>query len=256
VPFTSPIVLAHNLNTPYDLIADESNVYWSDTADGSIWQVGINGGAATPIASAEGSPSYIDIGGDYVYWMASAGINRVHKGGGTVQSVVSGSVQGLSVAGSAVTYIANGTYYSVDGAGGTPAPLGTPKTTSPPIVGINSNSGRLAGTTFWDGYKLWSPTGATTVQGGVDALGRDGTYLRLGGNFLVQGVSTPLSSIPGGIDVSGSYYFSAKGLAWYAGIGPQRVLVATSQPRHLFATGTAVYWTDDRSVLKALTCTN
>jgi hypothetical protein len=252
VPYTTPIVLAHNLNTPYDIIADESNVYWSDPGDSSIWQVGINGGSPTPIATGQAGPSYIDLGGDYVYWLAPSAINRVHKGGGPVQSVVTVAGQGISVAGDSVTYVANGTFYSVAGAGGTPTPLGTPMTTSPPTIGINGSSGRLAGTLFWDGYKLWTPTGAIAVGGGVAALGRGGEYLRLGGTFI--GPSTPIPSIPGSIDISGSYYFSSKGIAWYAGLGAQRLLVATSQPRHLYATGGAVYWTDGRSVLKALTC--
>jgi hypothetical protein len=57
------------------------------------------------------------------------------------------------------------------------------------------------------------------------------------------------------VDISGAYYFTGQGIAWYRGGMYPGLLVATHNPRHLYAAGNAVYWTDDRSVLKAFTCT-
>ena len=254
-PRATAIVLARNLNTPGDIVADASNVYWADPGDSSIWQIGVNGGSPLQLASAQANPAFIAIGDAYVYWLTPTGIERVHKGGGAVENVVNvANPQGVSVSGGeALTYVADGTFYSVDGAGGTPVSLGKP-TVSPPGVGINpSVVARLAGTQFYDGFKLWTPTGTIAVGGGVTVLGRNGEYLRAGGAFL--GPNTPLAHLGGFGDVSGTFYFANGGIGWSIGSQNQLLLAPTSVPRHLFATGDAVYWTDDRSVLKALICT-
>ena len=260
-PRTTPIVLAQHLSAPDDIVADLDNVYWSDTGDSSIWQVGVNGGTPLQLASGQANPLFIAIGDAYVYWLTPTGIQRVHKGGGAVQNVVTvQNPQGVSVSGGeAVTYVAGGTFYSIDGAGGTPTVLGTPPPTSPGIPMSSSAIGRLAWMTFYDGYKFWGPGGAVSMPpGGVTALGRNGEYLRLGGSYLGP-ADTYLKHLGGSKDVSGSFYFTGaaggSGIGWALNTNNQLLLAAATAPRHLYATGGAVYWTDDRSVLKALVCT-
>ena len=84
-------------------------------------------------------------------------------------------------------------------------------------------------------------------------LGRGGEYLRAGG--LDVGTFESIAKLPGQIDISGSYYFTGGGIGWDRGGMYPGLLVATNKPRHLFTGAGAVYWTDDRSVLKAFTCT-
>lgn len=261
-PYTTPIVLAHNLNTPYDIDVDADNVYWTDTGDGSVWQVGVNGGTPTPLATGLTSPTFMALGDNYVYWMDSTSISRVRKGGGGVQSVVkSQSVLGLSVSGEVVTYIDELTFNRIDGAGGTPTPLGGA------VIPSGASPARLAGTLFSTGFFVWTPTGKAAVTG-APVLGRGAWLDDQGGSMYLivreslgptantrEGFGT-LYAVPSTlVDISGPYYFSAAGIAWYVDAGPQRLLAVTSKPRHLYATADAVYWTDDRSVLKALTCT-
>ena len=256
VPYTTPIVLAHSLNTPQDIIADTDNVYWTDTGDNSIWQVTNTGSAPQPIATNQTNPAYLDIDATHVYWLTPTGINRVLKGGGTVETVVlvANPLGLLAIGGGAVDYVAGGTFYSVSGVGATPVPLGTPTTTTPPAGGMFSNLGRLsAGPIFADGFRLWSTTGVVSAGAGPFILGRGGEYLRAGG--LDIGTFESIAKLPGVVDISGAYYFTGQGIAWYRGGMYPGLLVATNKPRHLYAAGNAVYWTDDRSVLKAFTCT-
>lgn len=255
VPYTTAIELAKNLNTPADIIADTNNVYWTDTGDSSVWQVSVNGGTKIAIATGQTNPAFMDINATHVYWITPTGINRVAKGGGTVEPVVtvSNPLGVAAAAGGSIYYVANGTFYSVATPGATPAPLGTPTTTQAPPGGILGNLGRLSSAlTFADGLRLWSTSGVVSGGAGPFVLGRTGEYLRAGG--LNIGPSTSIAKLPGNTDISGSYYFTGRGIAWYRGTNFPGLLVSTNQPRHLYAAGDAVYWTDSRSVFKALTC--
>src|SRR5664279_3352375 len=113
VAYTTAIVLAHSLNTPQDIVADADYVYWTDTGDSSVWQVSNTGGTPQPIATAQTNPAYMDIDATHVYWLTPTGINRVLKGGGTVETVVPvANPQGLvATGGGAVHYVAGGTFY-------------------------------------------------------------------------------------------------------------------------------------------------
>lgn len=80
-------VLASNLNSPYNLVADSSNVYWIDGNDGSVWSVPIAGNAsATQLVSPNSNGiSGFDITQDNVnlyYTLYHYSVNSVPKAGG------------------------------------------------------------------------------------------------------------------------------------------------------------------------------
>jgi hypothetical protein len=92
---TSTAALVAYADKPYDLVLDDSYLYWSNSVDaGSIVKVPITGGTAVPLADAA-RPLRITTDAENVYWAqygvlparAEAGVYYVAKTGGEVTPV-------------------------------------------------------------------------------------------------------------------------------------------------------------------------
>ena len=75
-PITTPV--SNSSYTLYDITADGSNVYWSDSSQ-KVYQMPIGGGTITTLASSQSTPYAIAIDTSNVYW--------VNQGNGTVEQV-------------------------------------------------------------------------------------------------------------------------------------------------------------------------
>ncbi len=51
-------------------VASATNLYWSDTAAGNIWTMGLDGTNAKILAVGESQPNALAVDAKYVYWMS------------------------------------------------------------------------------------------------------------------------------------------------------------------------------------------
>jgi len=255
------VVLADHQNSPDELVVDSSNVYFSDSGDSSIWQVGTNGGSKLNLASGQTGVSHLDIDDSYVYWIGASSINRVLKGGGTVEPLEP-SADAIAVDSAWLYWISGGVFYKAAKAGGSGTALGAP-------AGLPPISGRLTprgakGLVVEAGHKIWSPTQQlySYLNGSVAlTLGRTGDVInaRAGVTTIFSGgLETDIPLLPGNLDVSFPYYVASAGQIVQisgAGAGALPMSVVLASPNHIAIGPDGVYWTEGRQVLKAFDCT-
>lgn len=102
----APVTVATGLASPWNVAADEANVYWTDHTTNSVMQQPLAGGTAITIASGLTAPTGIAVDSTHVYWTAfgaNGAIQRAPIGGG-------GPVQTLAPANAAYTLTLDGSY--------------------------------------------------------------------------------------------------------------------------------------------------
>ena len=96
-------ILATNLDSPYNVVVDASNVYWNDAQTDAIGAVPINGSAAATFIVAAGGATGIDLAQDPVniYFTSNDfSLRRVAKTGGIVTPLTTSSTQIAGCSGS------------------------------------------------------------------------------------------------------------------------------------------------------------
>lgn len=68
--------LATGLGRPGEIALDEGSVYWTDAELGTITRTPKGGGDVETIISGQISPRYITVAGDDIYWSATGGVYR------------------------------------------------------------------------------------------------------------------------------------------------------------------------------------
>lgn len=125
----SSIWLATGLSTPADLATDGTNIYWSDTGNGTINAIPQSGGAVLPLAQNQSKPLRIALDDTHVYWSNNLGgaIMRTLKSGTGTAEVVSAATSPTSIAVDSqyVYFTAGDTIERVTKTGGSPSPFAT-----------------------------------------------------------------------------------------------------------------------------------
>jgi len=95
--WVAPKVLAESAGPGGNIAIDSHSVYW--VADGTVMKVPLEGGEATPLASAASSMflSGIAVDGANVYWSSADRILKVSVDGGTPEVLVTGQDAPASV---------------------------------------------------------------------------------------------------------------------------------------------------------------
>jgi len=79
----APVMLASGQNGPQHIVADATNVYWTNIGSiedtGSVMTVPIAGGTPTPLAAAQKGPLGIAIDATAVYWVTGSGVSKLAK---------------------------------------------------------------------------------------------------------------------------------------------------------------------------------
>jgi len=96
----APIAVASGQETPENVAADDTTVYWTNWGDGTVMSAPRGGGPTSTIAMDQKSPDAIALDDDYVYWTESSGgtVNRAPKSGGAVQQLASDQAQVIGLA--------------------------------------------------------------------------------------------------------------------------------------------------------------
>jgi hypothetical protein len=82
---STPQQLAGGQGQVQFLATDGINLYWTDTADGTVLEEPVNGGALTTLASAQSKPTVIAVSSQFVYFGTTNAIERVSPGGGVTK---------------------------------------------------------------------------------------------------------------------------------------------------------------------------
>jgi hypothetical protein len=77
---TGMTVLAAGQKSPFGIAVDATNVYWANNGDGTLMKVALRGGAAVVMASGQSGPTGVAVDAADVYW--------TNQTGGTVMRVV------------------------------------------------------------------------------------------------------------------------------------------------------------------------
>jgi hypothetical protein len=67
---SAPTVLAPGQHGAQEIALDDTSVYWSNEAEGSINRVAKRGGAPTALARNQQRPYGVCVSASYVYWLA------------------------------------------------------------------------------------------------------------------------------------------------------------------------------------------
>jgi hypothetical protein len=264
--YSTVITLVSLMNTPQDLDVDDTNVYFTDTGDNSIWRVPKTGGTAVALATGQSNPTFLALDSQYVYWnnAGALSIARVPKAGGAVETVVTTSAAPVNIALDDVNvyWIAepvqyNGGFYSAPKAGGgTESLVGKPVNPNGQGMNVRAANSRLAYPLRYadvGGSRLWSPTGLLFRNGG-DVVGR-GAELYEGNQFdngaHYAGVVQDITS-----NSCARYWITPTGVLRGYSLSNAEQVASATQPRHVAADGQFVYWTEGRAVRKATTGDN
>lgn len=98
----APVMLASGQNGPQHIVADATNVYWTNIGSiedtGTVMTVPIAGGTPTPLAATQRGPLGIAIDATAVYWTDVSRVMKAAKGGGTPVALASGLGRASDVA--------------------------------------------------------------------------------------------------------------------------------------------------------------
>jgi hypothetical protein len=280
-------VQLESAGTPQDIALDATNVYWTDSSDGSVRSASKAGGPQTVIATGQGKPVRLTLDSGYVYWSNNLGaaiMRAPADGSGSPQLVAAASSpQGVLVLGATVYWADTGTnsigYAPKDGSG-SPQFVGSPASGSPQelvtdgstiFVSVPASSSAQPGGVF--------PLGTSTNLGQYDTgpIAVASGYLYYGQNLLIGNgrelVAVPLngsggwsySRSTGAIAADGCGVFTV--VFPYSGSGATLGLLvptggaldtlvpvaswATLSPNRIAIDSDSVYWTDSNFIGKA-----
>lgn len=164
--------LASDQSSPHDIAIDANNVYWTNSAGGSVMKVSLAGGAPTTLASGQSDPYGIAVDPASVYWTGGGNVMKASTVGGTPFTLASGQGAGEIAVNATNIY---GTVSGVNGAviavplgGGTVATLASGQSTP---IGITVDSRSVYWTNFGtsasdakDGTVMKVPLGGGTYR--------------------------------------------------------------------------------------------
>jgi formylglycine-generating enzyme required for sulfatase activity len=273
------VTLASGRAGPAAIAVDATNAYWTDSADGTVMKVPLDGGVPTLLASGQtpefvtSFPTPIAVDATSVYWTNTHAVMKVALGGGAPTTLATGLSQPGAMAVDATNV------YWTDGSAGAvmkvPLGGGTPVTLA--SVATTPNSIAVDGTSvYWtntDGTVMKAPIGggnALTLAVGqvaprtiaVDATSvywtnSPGAVMKLA---LAGGTPVALGAFGGVsftmvVNATGIYSPTADKVMAMPLTGGTPVTLSTTNGAYSIAVaGTKVYWTDAGAVMSLGTC--
>lgn len=206
----SDLWLVTGLTTPAGLAVDETNVYFSDTGQGTVAAVPKAGGPVTTLATGQASPGYLAVGGLYVYWSNNLGgaVMRTLKDGTGTPSVLAAANQpaGLVVDPTSVYWVEQQFPFDLKSAtldGGTTLTLAQ----------LNNVGGTSAGPLVTDGTLLYTRViSVNSVSDGVGSFSKAGDYALHFSGYDIG----PLAASPATLAFEELFRGSLPSVAWYS----------------------------------------
>ncbi len=112
------VVIASGQPSPWAVVADGGEVYWTDLGvgsdDGDVRGAAIEGGEVSVLAAGQPRPIGIAVDGSWIYWLSAPGtawsLRRVSRGGGEAVELASG-MGGSSLSRGAIALDASSVYW-------------------------------------------------------------------------------------------------------------------------------------------------
>jgi hypothetical protein len=260
--------------TPASITTDATNVYFTDTGDGSVNVVPKAGGAVVQLATGQAKPLSIAVDDTYAYWSNNLGgavVRTLKAGGDTVHTVATATSPTTVVIDGSYVYFLNpsGTLMQAPKTGGTATTFASPPVTTPAFYGIYpGGSGQLYATSSTGAIGEWVwqvslPAGTMTQSAlgevhSVQDVAAGGTVVaaaELSGGPMIAWADTaggahgtiyvtpfvpnPIAVAPCGI------VWTLQGLQLSTlGSSVPVMLYAAAAPSALVADGNTVFWTD------------
>jgi len=215
------VLLAGEASNYWAIAIDNTNIYWSDTKNGAIWQMPKTAGTLTKVSNtAEGAALVISVYNGNVYWAETNGatgvgaIKMAPVGGGTVTTIASGNTWGVSGGVRGLVVDGSGVYWTIAGdvfvsSGEVMALAGVP-VDNPSLLASTTPTVLASGLRHPVGIALdgasiyWIESDCCTAggaSGGVSKINKDGSSLvhLATGLYEVSGITIDASNVYFGI---------------------------------------------------------
>jgi len=239
-----PVSLATGLNTPWGIVADESNAYWTEEGSGSVpsgslSSVPVKGGSSKTLLVGQYAPLFIAADDTYLFWanFANGGsINRVKKSDGTAFKKLTdaNSPAGIALASDSVVYSSGTSIWKIPKDGGSAQVLATQTGMNPKGVAIDSTG------------VYWADVGLSAIMfkpssGAAKSLVGQQKYPL---SVVVDDIYVYWANA--GTFVSGECSTSDGSIMRANKDGSNPITIATAQacPQGLLLAGTRLYWTN------------
>ena len=123
------VTLASGQKTPNGLAVDATSLYWTNTDDGTVMKMGLDGGTPIPLASGQRGPAALAVDATSIYWSNNGDSTGMWKmgldGGNPAQLAFGGRTMGIAVDATSIYWsdFDDGTVMKADLDGGNPTPL-------------------------------------------------------------------------------------------------------------------------------------